>query len=59
MIELTCGCQRTERNAPINDGVTYPCPSNQGHGYRLGWVRWKRGNVSRANRRLNPRIDGR
>lgn len=43
VIGLTCGCMVNARNRPMNPKAKYPCPSNQGHGYNVGWVTWHDG----------------
>jgi hypothetical protein len=48
-VTLACGCVVLSRDAPINDHIRYPCPSNMGHGYTLPWTSWCLGDVDRIN----------
>lgn len=38
LIKLTCGCTVRRRDSPASPKMTFPCPSNLGHGYRVAWA---------------------
>lgn len=48
-VHLACGCTVWARNHPMNRKVTYPCPNNMGHGYRVRWIRWESNGRSGMN----------
>lgn len=50
-VTLTCGCQTNVRSTPMNKASTYPCPSNQGHGYSVNWTSWDDGTRTGTNDR--------
>lgn len=51
-VTLVCGCLVNARVTPMNKSATYPCPNNQGHGYRVRWREWWDGDKHGVNDKL-------